>query len=67
MGSRTCILKVKTKDRSLCLLQVYTPKTVSQYQAIVDDFNNVLERIGSTESVILLGNFNADIRTESET
>ena len=67
LGSRACMWKPKVKDQSLCLLQVYPPNAVSEYQTFVDDVNDALQRIGSTESTILLGNFNANIETDSET
>ena len=55
------MLKLQVKDRSQCLLQMYAPNASSKYQAFVDDVNNALEREGSTESTILLGDFNAHI------
>ena len=45
----------------------YTPNAVSKYQVFVDDVNDALQRVGSTESTILLVNFNAHIGTDSET
>ena len=62
-----CMLKFKVKDRSLCLLQVYAPNAVSEYQGFVDDVNDALQRVKSTESTIHLGDFNAHIGTNSET
>ena len=67
LGSRACMLKLKVNDRSLCLLQVYVPNAVSEYQVFVDDVNDALQRVGSTESTILSGEFNAHIETDSET
>ena len=61
------MLKLKVKDWSLCLLQVYAPNAVCEYQAFVDDVNDALQRVGSTESIVLLGDFNAQIGTDSET
>ena len=43
------------------------PNAVSEYQAFVDDVNNALQRVGSTESSSLFGEFNAHIGTDSET
>ena len=61
------MLKLKVKDLSLCLLQVYDPNVVSEYQAFVDDVNDALQRVGSTESTIFLEDFSAHIGTVSET
>ena len=38
-----------------------------EYQAFVHDVNDALQRVGSTESTILLRDFKAHIGTESET
>ena len=46
---------------------MYAPNAVSEYQPFVDDVNNAIQRVGSTESVTLLGNFNAHIGTGDET
>ena len=67
LGSRASMLKLKVKERSLCLLQVYVPNAVSEYQAFVDDVNDALQRVGSTESTIILNNFNAHVGTDNET
>ena len=70
LGSPACMLKLKIKDRSLCLLQVCASNAGSKYQAFVDfvdDVNNAFQRVESTESTILMGEFNANIGTDSET
>ena len=55
LGSRACMLKLKVKDRLLYLLQVYAPNAVREYQAFVDDVNDALQKVRSTESAILWG------------
>ena len=52
------------KKWSLCLI---CPNAVSEYQAFVNDVNDVLQKVGSAESTILFGDFNARIRTDNET
>ena len=42
LGLRVCILKLKVKDRSLCLLQVYAPNAVNEYQVFVDNVDHAL-------------------------
>ena len=61
------MLMHKVKNRSLCLLQVYALNVVSKYQVFVDDVNDAPQRIRSTESTILLGDFNAHIGTDNKT
>ena len=45
---------------------MYIPNAVSAYQASVDDVNDAILRVGSTESTILLEDFNAHIATDIE-
>ena len=45
----------------------YAPNTVSEYQAFVDDINGALQRVGSTKSIILLGDFIVRIVTNNKT
>ena len=52
LRSRAYTLKLKVKDWSICLFQMYAPDAVSEYQAFVDDVNNALQRVRSTESKI---------------
>ena len=49
------------------IARVYALNAVSEHQAFVDDVNDALQRVGSTESIILLRDFNAHIETDSET
>ena len=49
------MLKPKVKDRPLHILQVYDPKTVNECQVFVNDANDALQKVGSTESTIFSG------------
>ena len=57
LRSMVSMLKLKIKDWSSCLLQVYAPNAVKEYLAFVDDVNDALQRVGYTESTILLVGF----------
>ena len=61
------MLKLKILDRSLCLLQVYAPNVTSEYQAFVDEVNGALLRVSSTELTFLMGDFNAHVKTATDT
>ena len=61
------MLKLKVLDRSLCLLQVYAPNAMSEYQAFVDEINDALLRVSATESTVLMGDFNAHVGTDTHT
>ena len=61
------MLKLKVLDRSLCLLQVYAPNTMSEYQTFVDEVNDTLLQVSATESTVLMGDFNAHVGTDTDT
>ena len=51
----------------LCLLlQVFAPNTVSEYTAFVDNVNDNLQRVSSTEPPNILEDFNAKIETDNK-
>ena len=66
LKSPACMLKLKAKDRILCVLQVYARNTAIKFQAFVDDINNALPIVVSTKSIIFLEDFNAYIGTDGE-
>ena len=59
-------VKLKVEDRLLCLCRCMTPNGVSEYQAFVNDVNDALQRVGSTESLNLLEDFNVHIGADNE-
>ena len=67
IGGRVCILKVKIKSQSLCFIQVYAPNSTTQYLDFVDEVNDALQRVSSSESTVLLGDFNAHVGTDDVT
>ena len=46
---------------------VYASNSVSDCQDFLNDVNDALQRIGSRECIILLGDFNSHSETDSET
>ena len=69
LGSRVCMLKLKVLDQSLCLLQVglYVPNATSEYQTFVDEVNDALLRVSLTDPIVLMGDFNAHVGTDTDT
>ena len=54
-------LKLKVLYPSLCLLQVYAPNAMGQYQVFVDEVNNALLRSSLNESRAFIENFIAHV------
>ena len=61
LGGRVCLLKLRLQERSLCILQVYAPNTESQYEAFLEEVEVALGKATSSESLVLLGDFNAHV------
>ena len=67
LESRVGMFKLKLLNRSLCLLQVYAPNATTEYQAFVDEVNDALIRVSSTEFTVLMEIFNAHVGTDTDT
>ena len=49
------------------MFQVYAPNATSEYEAFVDEVNDALSRVANSESIVLLGEFNAHVGTDNKT
>ena len=67
LEERVCLLKLRVQKRSLCSLQVYAPNAEAQYQLFLDKVGVALEKVTSTGSIVLLGDFNAHVGTDDKT
>ena len=59
LGGRVFPLKLRLQERPLCILQVYAPNIESQYEAFQEEVEVALGKATSSESLVLLGEFNA--------
>ena len=67
LGGRVCLLKLRLQERSLCILQVYAPNVESQYEAFLEEVEVALGKATSSESLVLLGDFNAHVGIDNAT
>ena len=69
LGGRVCLLKLRLQERSLCtsILQVYAPNIDSQYEAFLKEVEVALIHVTSSESLVLLGDFNAHMGIDNAT
>ena len=67
LGGRVCLLKLRLQERSLCILQVYAPNIESQYEAFLEEVEVALGKATSSESLVLLGDFNAHVGIDNAT
>ena len=66
-GGRVCLLKLRLQERSLCILQVHVPNIESQYEAFLEEVEVALGKATSSESLVLLGDFNAQVGIDNTT
>ena len=67
LGGRVCLLKLRLRERSLCIFQVYAPNAEAQYQPFLDEVGIVLQKVTSLESIFLLGDFHTHVGTDDKT
>ena len=67
LGGRVCLLKLRLQERSMCILQVYAPNIKSQYEAFLEEVEVALAKATSSESLVLLGDFNAHVGIDNAT
>ena len=61
------LLKLRLQEGSLCILQMYAPNAEAQYQPFLDEVIVVLQKVTSAESILLLGDFNVHVCTDTKT
>ena len=59
ISERVALLRLKLKEKTLALVQLYAPNTESEYAPFLDEVLGVLEGIPGTDSIVLLRDFNA--------
>ena len=51
----------------MCILQAYAPNDEAQYQPFLDEVGVALHKATSTESIVLLGDFNVYVGADDKT
>ena len=67
ISERVVHLRVKMKEKTLALVQVYALNIELEYAPFVDGVLGVLEGISETDSIVLLGDFNAHVSKDAHT
>ena len=67
LGGRVCLLKLRLQKRSLCILKVYAPNMESHYETFLEEVELALRKATSSESLVLMGNFNAHVGIDNAT
>ena len=56
----------RLQEQSLYILQGYAPNTEAQYQPFLDEVGVALQKVTSTESIVLLGDFNTHMNSDNK-
>ena len=64
---RVALLRLKLKEKTLILAQMYAPNTESEYVPFLNEILGVLEEIPGTDSIALLEDSNAHVGNDVQT
>ena len=70
LGGRVCFRNLRLQERSVCVftvLQVYAFNMESQYEAVLEEDEIALGKVTSSESLVLLGDFNTPVGIDNTT
>ena len=60
-------MRLRLKERREALLMVYAPNAEAEYQSFLDEVDAALQKVANMDSIILMGDFNAHVGTDSLT
>ena len=67
VSARIGVIRIKLKDRTLALVQVYAPNTASEYKSFLDELLPALGGTARNESIVLMGEINAHVGDDAYT
>ena len=67
MSERLAVLRLRIGSRNLALVQIYAPNDGQEYTTFLDDVAEALETVPPTDSVMLIGDFNAHVGDDDQT
>lgn len=68
ISSRVGLLRLHLPEgKNLAIVQAYAPNAVAEYTAFLDDLEQGFARVQASESLMLLGDFNAHVGSDTDT
>ncbi|MGH2507006.1 MAG: reverse transcriptase domain-containing protein [Ktedonobacteraceae bacterium] len=67
VSERVCVLRLRIGSRGLTLVQIYAPNEEKEYTSFLDEVALTLETVSPTDSLMLIGDFNAHVGNDDRT
>jgi exonuclease III len=67
INERVTLLRLKLKKTTLTVIQVYAPNLEADYAAFLDTVLSAMESVPMTDSITIIGDFNAHVGNDSQT
>ncbi|CAF3797283.1 unnamed protein product [Rotaria sp. Silwood1] len=66
INERVALIRLQLKKTNLTIIQVYAPNIEADYMTFLDAVLTAMENVPQTDSILLIGDFNAHVENDSQ-